>query len=288
MASEDQFRQRSRKTKFLSSELSIHEQLYRFSEKHLPRHMHWCLKSPLLLNILGKLLCLEEILILKDKLNDKHNYELLHEIIKYAGLTFNCCNLEKVPPKGRLLIVANHPLGGADWMLMVDCIKAIRTDLKVVINKDVHTLIVNMRDLFIPVDTYASFNDAARKQISESLERGEAVIIYPSGGVSIFTLKGIRDRNWKTGVVRFSQDYHADILPVYISGRFDLIFYFYPARLRRFLLVRKLLHPDLKKVDLVIGDKISYQDLSGKDDLSVVSAMLREMTYQLGKNYRNQ
>jgi putative hemolysin len=260
----------------------IHEQLLKFSGKHLPGYMLWCMKWPFVLKILGKLLCLDEILMLRDKLNDRHNFELLHEIIKYAGLTFSVKNIDRVPSGGRLLVVANHPLGGADWILMVQCLKAIRKDIKVVINKDVHTLIVNMRDLFIPVDTYAAFNDLARKQIGECLEREEAVIIYPSGGISILTRKGVRDRRWKNGVARFSREHHTDILPVYIRGRFKLIFYLYPIRLRRFLLVRNLLHPSLKHVELVIGNRISYKDLLEEPDLSVVSSRLRDITYQLG------
>jgi len=263
-------------------EQSVHEQLLRFSGKHLPKYLLWCLKWPLVVKVLGKLLCLDEILMLSEKLSDRRSFDLLHEIINHAGLTFNVRNIDKVPSRGRLLVVANHPLGGADWLIMVQCLSAIRKDIRVVINKDVHTLIVNLRDLFIPVDTYAAFNDLARKQIGESLEREEAVIIYPSGGISILTRKGVRDRNWKNGVARFSREHQADILPVYIGGRFKLIFYLYPIRLRRFLLVRNLLHPSLKQIELVIGDRISYKDFLDETDLSVVSAKLREITYQLG------
>ena len=268
-------------------EQSIHEQLLRFSEKHLPPYLQWWLKLPFLVKILSRILCLEEILRLRDRLEDKHNYELLHELVKYSGMTFNVRNIEKVPSGGRLLIVANHPLGGADWILMVECLSAVRKDIKVVINKDVNTLIVNMRDLFIPVDQYASFNDLARKNIGESLEREEAVILYPSGAISILTNKGVRDRSWKNGAVRFSREHHTDILPVYIGGRFRLIFYLYPIRLRRFLLVRNMLHPTFKKVDLVIGDRVSYRDLMDETDLSLTSLRLREMTYRLKEELNN-
>ena len=268
-------------------EPSIHEQLLRFSEKHLPPYLQWFIKWPPLLKLLSRMLCLEEIIILRDKLADKHNYELLHELVMHAGLTFNVKNLEKVPPEGRVLIVANHPLGGADWVMLVECLSAIRKDIRVVINKDVNTLIVNMRDLFIPVDQYASFNDTAREKIGESLEMEEAVILYPSGGISILTRQGVRDRKWKNGAVRFSREHHADILPVYIGGRFRLIFYLYPIRLRRFLLVRNMLHPTFKKVNFVIGNRVSYKDMMAEDDLSLLSSRLREMTYQLRHELHN-
>jgi putative hemolysin len=230
---------------------------------------------------------MEEVLELQNKLKDLSGYDLVNALINYSGLSSKCENPDKIPSAGRLLIVANHPLAGADWLLIVQHLSTIRKDIKVVINKDVNTLIVNMRDLFIPVDTYAKFNDAARKQIGESLEREEAVILFPSGGFSIMTIKGVRDRKWKNGVIYFSREHHADILPVYISGRFRLAFYLYPIRLRRFLLIKNLLHPTFQNVKIVIGDKIPYEELLKETDLSGIASRLRSITYQLGVQKEN-
>jgi len=264
-------------------EPSLQEQFIQFSRKHLPDYLVRYLKYPIIFRTLNKLLCVSEILELKEKLQDLSNFELVDAIVSYAGLTWTCENREKIPPTGRILIVANHPLGGADWLLIVQCMMAIRRDIKVVINKDVNTLIVNMRDLFIPVDTYAKFNDQAKKQIGESLEREEAVLLFPSGGISIMTSQGVRDRKWKNGVVHFSRDHRADILPIYIGGRFRLQFYLYPIRLRRFLLVRNLLHPASHDVKLITGEIVPHEELSRESDLSIISARLRSITYKLAK-----
>jgi putative hemolysin len=264
-------------------EPSIQYQLIQFSNKHLPKYLIRYLSYPIVLKILSKLLCIEELFELKDKFKDKSNFELVDAIINYAGLSCKCENINKIPLQGRLIIVANHPLGGADWLLIMQCLSAVRKDIKVVINKDVHTLIINLRDLFIPVDTYASFNDLARKQIGECLEREEAVIIFPSGGISILTIKGVRDRKWKNGVAFFSREYQTDILPIFIGGRFNLPFYFYPIRLRRFLLIRNLLHPTSQNVKVVIGDKVSHEELLKEKDLSNISSHLKTVAYQLGK-----
>lgn len=263
------------------NELSIQEQFIQFSRKHLPDYLLRFLKYPVFLKIMGKLLCVEKILELEKNLNTLSNYDLVNAIIEDSGLTCKCENLNKVPDKGRLLIVANHPMGGADWLLMVQCLSTIRKDIKVVINKDVNTLIVNMRDLFIPVDSYATFNELAIRSIGESLEREEAVIVFPSGGISIMTIKGVRDRPWKNGVVHFSREYHTDILPIYIRERFKLAFYLYPIRLRRMLLIRNMLHPPSKNIKMVIGDRLSHKELM-KGKISNISSMLRTITYQLG------
>jgi len=263
-------------------EPSIQEQFIQFSRKHLPGYLIRYLKYPVVLKVLSKLLCVREILGLEDKLQNLGGLELVNAIIDYTGLSCECINMDKVPSKGRLLVVANHPLGGADWLLIVQCLSTIRRDIKVVINKDVNTLIVNMRDLFIPVESYATFNELAIKRIGESLEREEAVIIFPSGGISIMTTKGVRDRKWKTGVVHFSREHHTDVLPIYIGERFKLAFYLYPIRLRRFLLVRNLLHPPSKSVRIVIGDTVQHEELLKRKNLSNIASRLRSITYQLG------
>jgi putative hemolysin len=259
-------------------EPSIQSQFIQFSNKHLPRYSNYRLVN----KILRRILCIDELLKLKDKYKDIGNFDLVNTIIDSVGLSAKYENLEKIPSHGRLLVVANHPMGGADWLLILQCLSTIRQDIKVVINKDVYTLIENMRDLYIPVDQYATFNDEARKQIAESLEREEAVLIFPSGGISIFTHKGIRDRKWKNGVIHFSRDHQTDVLPVFIGGRFSLAFYLYPIVLRRLLLVRNLLHPPSKNIKVRIGDIISYKELLKGHDLSNISSQLRTVVYRLG------
>lgn len=265
-----------------TSEPSIQTQFIQFSQKHLPTYLIRYLKYPLVSKTLSKLLCIKEIFELKETFSDLSNFELVNAIMDYAGISYNCENPGKIPSRGRLLIVANHPLAGADWLVIVQCLSAIRKDVNVVINKDVNNLIVNMRDLFIPVNTYAKFSDLAKKQIGESLEREEAVIIFPSGGISIMTYKGVRDRKWKNGAAFFSREHHTDVLPIFIGGRFRLVFYFYPIKLRRFLLIRNLLHSSIKNVNIVIGDKIPYEELLKENNLSAVSSKLRSITYKLG------
>jgi len=264
-------------------EPSIQEQMIQFSQKHFPDYLIRYLKYPIVLKILNKLLCISEIIELENKLGVLKNFELADALLNHSGLTYTVENLEKIPAEGRLLIAANHPLGGADWLFILQFIRTVRQDVKVVINKDVNTLIVNLRDLFIPVSSYAKFNEQSRITIGECLEKEEAVIIFPAGGISVMTRRGVADRKWKNGVTYFSRNHHADVLPVFIGGRFSLFYYFCPERLRRFLVVRNLLHPAFKKIKIVIGDTISHKEIPEGSDISGFTLRLRSATYRLGK-----
>ncbi len=264
---------------------NLQEQFIQYSEKHLPKYLFKYLRHPLIWNTLNRLLCAEEVLRLTEQLKDQKSTDLLKSLIGYCGLEYECVNSDRIPAEGRILVVANHPLGGADWLLALMCVRNIRSDVRVVINKHVYTLLANMSDLLIPIDTHADSNQETRRTIGECLEREEAVVIFPAGSVSRMTLRGIRDRQWKKGVVHFSRDYNTDILPLYIRGRLRRSFYFYPRRLRRILLLRNLLHATPKGIRLIAGTRISSSELKEEPDLAVAAARLKSAVYQIGKHH---
>jgi len=261
-----------------TEEASIRTQFAQYSNRNLPR----LLKYPLVLKILSRVMCYDKVLDIIDKCQGISDFDLVNKIISYIGISVSYKNIEKIPLNGRLLVVANHPMGAADVLLMLQCLGTSRRDIKVVINKDAFSLLKNMQDLYIPVDRYASFNPDARKHIIDSLQKEEAVIIFPAGGISILTFKGVRDRNWKNGVIFFSKEQQTNILPVFIEGRSSFIYLLCPRRFRRFLVIRGLLNPPKKDIKIVIGDLISYKELLKEADLAAVSSRLERTVYNLG------
>jgi putative hemolysin len=265
-----------------TGEASIRSQFAQYSFRNLPRF----LKYPLVLKILSKVMCYDEVLDLIDQCQDISNLDLVNRIISYIGLSVSYKNIEKIPPHGRLLVVANHPLGAADVLLMLQCVGTSRKDIKVVVNKDAFGLLKNIQDLYIPVDKYTTFNADASKQIIDNLQEEKAVIIFPAGGISILTIKGVRDRNWKKGVILFSKEQQTNILPVFIEGRSSLIYLLCPRRFRRFLVMRDLLHPPRHNVKIVIGELISFKELLKETDLTTISSRLESIVYNLGTSIK--
>ncbi len=233
------------------------------------------------MGFLGKIMCFDRVNEILNKLRHTTNFDFVDSVIDDVGLNVTYQNTEKIPTQGRLLVVANHPLGGTDWLILLQCLSNVRKDIKVAINNDVNTLIRNTRDLFIPVDMHAKSNEKAREQIGENLKKEEAILLFPSGAISVLTRKGIRDRKWKNGIAHFSKEHKTDVLPIFIRGRFSWRFYFYPKVVRRFLLIRNLLYPRKQHIKVVIGDAISHQDLHQEQDTSMVSSHLRSKVYEL-------
>lgn len=132
---------------------------------------------------------------------------------------------ERIPERGRVVIVANHPMGGIDALALLACVGSVRRDVKILAN-DLLLSLDGLADLLLPLRILGGRPSAeSLRSVQAALEREEAVIVFPAGEVSRLTLRGIRDAQWRHSFVRFAQAANAPILPVRIEGRNSALFY---------------------------------------------------------------
>ncbi len=187
--------------------------------------------------------------------------DLIDEI--FDELQFQCLvspqELERIPVTGKLICIANHPLGGLDGLAIVRTLKKIRPDVRIVVN-NVLMMLDPLQDLFIPVDVISKKSYAkSMKQIGRALENEEAVVFFPAGEVSRLTLGGIQDRKWQTGAAYASLKYKTPILPVYVYGKNSLLFYvvsLISKSLSLLLLPHEMFNKRSRNIRLAIGDLI--------------------------------
>ena len=60
-------------------------------------------------------------------------------------------DIENIPSKGRVIIVANHPLGGLDGLALLRLIASVRLDVRIVVN-ELLLYINQLNNLLFPVD----------------------------------------------------------------------------------------------------------------------------------------
>ncbi|MCB1570201.1 MAG: 1-acyl-sn-glycerol-3-phosphate acyltransferase, partial [Xanthomonadales bacterium] len=132
---------------------------------------------------------------------------------------------ERIPETGRVVIVANHPLGGLDALVLLALVGSVRRDVRIVAN-DFLSAFEGLSDLFIPLRMLGAKPGAeSLRLIDAALEREEAVIVFPAGEVSRMTPLGIRDAPWRHGFLRFADQAGAPVVPVRIEGRNSALFY---------------------------------------------------------------
>jgi putative hemolysin len=181
----------------------------------------------LALRILERILRLQTVNSFLKEHGDAMNVEFIDRLFDWLGFSYRISHRDRrrIPSEGRVICIANHPLGALDSLAVVRAVREVREDVRIVAN-DVLLQLENLRDLFLPIDiTRGTGARAHLKAIADALEREEAVVIFPAGEVSRLHWNGIRDRKWQKGAVRLAQNHRAPILPMRIEGRNSFGFY---------------------------------------------------------------
>lgn len=130
-----------------------------------------------------------------------------------------------IPPAGRVVIIANHPMGGLDGLALLKLVSEVRKDVKIVAN-DLLMQFEPLQKLLLPVDNLGG--KAGKKSllaIHKALENEEAVIIFPAGEVSRIRPTGVKDGAWNSGFLKLAAKADAPILPVRIRAKNSSLFY---------------------------------------------------------------
>jgi len=194
---------------------------------------------------------------------------------------------ERIPEHGRVVIVANHPMGAIDALALLAFVGSIRRDVRIVAN-DFLLALDGLSDLLIPLRMLGGRAGAdTLRRVDAALEREQAVIVFPAGEVSRLTPRGVRDPVWRHGFVRFAEQAGAPVLPVRIEARNSALFYGMSALFRPLgtgLLARELFARRGSRVILRIGAPRAVGDLLGPGrDRRQVSADVRRAVYAIGR-----
>jgi len=179
-----------------------------------------------------------------------------------VGIQLNKNHLHHIPAYGRVVIIANHPLGVLDAMALIHLLKDVRKDIKVVANSFLGQF-ENLKDLLIPVDNITGkTNKKSLSNIYKALDNEEAVIIFPSGEVSRARPNGIRDTSWKSGFFKIASKTQSPILPIYMKASNSKGFYLLSMLNRGWAtatLPHEMFKAKGKKIAFSIGNPICHE-----------------------------
>ncbi len=215
--------------------------------------------------------------------------DLVEQILDHFSL--NCemveGDLENIPSRGPVILVANHPIGSLDGLALLRTVASVRPDVRVVASQ-LLSYIGPLKNLFFAVDNFS--NRTRRHQlaaIQEHLASDGAIIMFPAGEVSRMSLKGIRDGHWHSGFIRMAAKARAPIVPIHISGRNSNLFYLSSLIYRplsTLLLVREMFRQRGNRLRFRIGAQIPYATWSqGEWQPNDLAARFRRHVYRLGQ-----
>ncbi|MBD1142694.1 1-acyl-sn-glycerol-3-phosphate acyltransferase [Pelagibacterales bacterium SAG-MED35] len=175
-------------------------------------------------------------------------------------------NIDNIPKAGSSIIVANHPFGLLDGLIICSIICDVRKDYKILINDEV-SQIDQIKEYLLPIKFSTLTEDIKKNIISkkkaiEHVNSNGILITFPSGEVATSSLifNEANERRWKPLIGSIINKTNAAIIPVRFFGKNSLFFQtigFVNNNLRRILFIRELLNKKNQTFKLSIGKKIS-------------------------------
>jgi putative hemolysin len=215
--------------------------------------------------------------------------DFIEQVLEHFNFSYTVSDRdrENIPPAGRVVIIANHPIGSLDGLALLKLVHEVRSDVRILAN-DLLMYIKPMHSCLLPVnnmDGQSSRNQLRR--ISAALMEEEAVIIFPAGEVSRLRPNGVKDGKWHKGFLSIAAKAKAPILPVHVNGKNSAVFYTASMCYRplsTIMLVNEMFKQQEKQIQFTVGSIIpfrAYRDLP-IHTLEKVK-LFKKHLYRLGK-----
>jgi len=194
---------------------------------------------------------------------------------------------QAIPATGPLVIIANHPFGVVDGIILCRIVSQVRGKYMIMTHRVLHQA-PEVRRFILPIDFTGTrealaTNVRSRAAGAKLLAEGGALIVFPSGGVAVSpTFHGrAMDLEWKTFAAKLIMRARADVLPVFFHGQNSRL-YLVAARLHQTLKLAMLFHEVSNKIgrslSVSIGDVIANESLRALPDRQAITRYLQVMT----------
>ena len=192
--------------------------------------------------------------------------------------------IARIPKEGPLVVVANHPHGLVDGMVLAYLIGQVRTDYKI-LTRSLLTGIPEIAEFMLPVPFPHEPNAQEeslkmRAECMATLKAGGVIVLFPAGRVahSETYLGTPVEQDWNPFTAKMVARSGAQVLPIYFPGRNSQAYQIankLSATLRQGLLLYEIRRALNKRQSPVIGRAFSAAEL--KEPLKDPRHWLAEM-----------
>jgi len=178
--------------------------------------------------------------------------------------------IARIPRDGPLVVVANHPHGLVDGMILAELIGRVREDYKI-LTRSLLTGVDEVKRFMIPVPFQHEAdarqqNLEMRKRAMDHLALGGTIVLFPSGVVAASeTMFGPAvEADWNPFTAKMIQRSRAAVLPVFFPGqnsRWYQVANLLSPTLRQGLLIHEVVHALNKPQAPVVGTPIAPDEM---------------------------
>ena len=200
-------------------------------------------------------------------------------------------SLSNIPANGPLVLIANHPYGILDGLMMGHLLHAMRGEFRILANS-VFNRAPDLNRVLLPI-SFDETKEAVRLNLEtrstalEYLGQGGAIGVFPGGTVSTSAKPFSRpmDPGWRNFTAKMTAKSGATVVPVYFHGHNSRLFQLAShvhSNLRLALLLNEFKRRTDEPVRVVIGAPIPADSLQAlRANPVALMETLRRATYAL-------
>lgn len=216
--------------------------------------------------------------------------DLMHHMGTLLAQDVRLSGLHHIPRDGPAIVVANHPTGIADGIMLHHMLAPLRPDLFFYANADILRVLPQLSSMIAPVEWRHEkrCHGKARETMAytrDAVAQDRLGVIFPSGRLA--KRRGLRlyERPWMASAAMIARKYDLPVIPVHIQAHNSALFYvldlIHPT-LRDITLFHETLNKDHQPFRIRVGAPIPASALPKNSDDGI--AMLRRATLSLGED----
>ena len=217
------------------------------------------------------------------------------DMLRIMNIKFNNKSKNKIyiPSEGSLIVIANHPFGIIDGLILCSIVARVRSDFKIMTHETLKFL-PQLEEYILPVDfsgkekLTVKFNLKTANKAKAHLQNKGVLILFPAGGVSVAkSLKSeAEDEEWKTFPAKLAHQTKSNILPIYFDGKNGILFHLFASKIKSSTLkYSSYIHETRKKmgktINIYAGKIILYNSINHIKDRIVLTDYLKKITYSI-------
>ena len=252
------------------------------------------LKNPMA-SVMMKFAKINKINTLYDKIKDKEGQNFFDSLLSELNIKYLAFqeDLAKIPKTGPFILVANHPLGALDGIIMCKILSEIRPDFKVMANflltniKPMAPYVISVNPFENRKEVYSSIS--GMREALRHLQEGNCLGIFPAGEVSNKNneFNEIQDKEWEEPVLKLIKKAKVPVVPMYFHAKNSELFYkvakFHPD-LQTLMIPAEMLNKRERPIKIRIGRPVTPKVQNEYETVKDLGRFLRKKVYMM-KSY---
>lgn len=240
--------------------------------------------------LLNMLLGYDKTIALGQALEHLPSQSIMDQMADSLARRVHIEGLHHIPKEGPALIVANHPTGIADGIILHGMLRNIRRDSFYFANHDILKVLPQMSDIIAPVEWRKELRSHAKTRETmvyarRAVNAGRLGVIFPSGRLAKRRGTRLVERPWMASAAMLARKLELPVIPVHMQARNSALFYLFDAihpTLRDITLFHETLNKHRQPFELRVGPEISPFTLPESSEEGI--EVLRRATLALGEN----